>query len=103
MNKLRLAGAVILCSAIAHSAAAYTVKGHIECPDVVREHANENFRSMNMWWLLGYVTARNYIDAVEVGAGIDDEVIYEIGHQFCLENPASDWDDAGIHVYEQLK
>ena len=82
--------------------AAYTVKGSVECPDIVREDANENYREYNKWWLLGYFTARNYENDQEVGKGIDADQIYSMALSYCQKNPSNDWDDAAIHVYDLL-
>ena len=83
-------------------AAEYTVKGSVECPDIVREDANENYRQMNMWWLLGYFSARNYVADQTVGKGIDNDNIYQMALGYCQSNPGNDWDDAAIHTYDLL-
>jgi hypothetical protein len=81
---------------------AYTVKGSVECPDIVRENNNENFREMNKWWMLGYFTARNFATDASVGKDIDDDNIYNMALGFCEQNNDKDWDDAAIHVYDLL-
>jgi len=102
MKAWRLTGVAVLLAAAASSASAYTVKGSITCPNVIEEDANENFRDMNKWWLLGYFTARNYNDALDVGLDIDDDNLYQMALGYCQGHPDNDWDDAAIHVYDML-
>ncbi len=90
------------------AAADYTVKGSVECPDIVKEDANEHYREYNKWWLLGYITARNYeADRSggfgEVARGVDSDVIYQQALDFCRANPGNDWDDAAINMYNSYK
>ena len=112
MKKLLVAGLVIGLGAFP-AMADYTVKGSVECPDIVKEDANENYREYNKWWLLGYFSARNYAADTannaggtqknsEVGKGIDNDNIYNMALDFCKNNPGNDWDDAAIHVYDLL-
>jgi hypothetical protein len=82
--------------------AEYTVKGSVECPDILKEDSNEHYREYNKWWLLGYFTARNYVSDSNVGKGVDNEQIYNMALDYCRGNPSSDWDDAAIYVYDQL-
>ncbi len=84
------------------AAADYTVKGSVECPDIVKEDANEHYREYNKWWLLGYFTARNYVADQKVGKGIDSDEIYSMALSYCKLNRRNDWDDAAIHVYDVL-
>ena len=58
---------IALCIGLTAANAEYTVKGSVECPDIIKEDANENYREYNKWWLLGYFTARNYVADQEVG------------------------------------
>lgn len=81
---------------------AYTVKGSVECPGVIKEDANESFRLANQFWLLGYITARNYNDDEEVGSGVDDDVIYGMMLAYCKKNSSSDIDDAAVRIYKIL-
>ena len=95
--------ALVLILAMAQPAAAYTVKGSVECPDVVREDANENHRKMNMWWVLGYISARNYERDASVGKGEDAEHLYGHVLSYCRNHPGNDLDDASIALYDLLK
>ncbi len=97
-----LAGAALLAMLVAERAPAYTVKGSIECPDIVREDSDELFRALNKWWLLGYFTARNYSTDAAVGKGVLDDNLYLIALDFCRKNPRRDWDDAAIYVYSLM-
>lgn len=92
----------LVALAAAAPAAAYTVKSSVECPDIVREDENENYRAMNRWWLMGYFTGRNFADDAEVGKAIEDENIYQMALDYCRNNPQNDWDDAAIHIYDRL-
>ena len=83
--------------------AEYTVKGSVECPDVVREDANEDFRKMNMWWILGYISGRNFERDASVSKGIDAEDLYAHVLSFCRANPGKDMDDGSIDLYELLQ
>lgn len=83
-------------------AQAYTVLGSVQCPDIVLEHENEDYRAMNRWWVLGYFSARNYVDDADVGSGVGDEELYNRAYQFCQKNPDRDWDDATRSVYDSL-
>jgi hypothetical protein len=80
----------------------YTIKGSVECPDIIREDSNEDFRLANQWWLLGYITARNYEDDADIGLNTEDDKIYALGLDYCRRNPGSDWDDAAIQTYITL-
>ena len=101
--KFRPLTTLVLILAMASPAAAYTVKGSVECPDVVREDANEDFRKMNMWWILGYFSGRNYELDASVGKGIDGDDLYDQVLTFCRANPGKDMDDASIDLYKLLK
>lgn len=81
---------------------AYTVRGNVECPDVITEDADESFRLANQFWILGYITARNYSDDAQVASGIEDDVICGMMLAYCRKNASSDMDDAAIRVYEIL-
>ncbi|MBT3930312.1 MAG: hypothetical protein HOK98_00445 [Rhodospirillaceae bacterium] len=96
---LGLAATVAFTPIDAH---AYTVLGNVECPDVVKEDGNESFRLANQFWVLGYISARNYEDDTQVGSGVEDEVIYGMMLAYCKKNPSSDMDDAAIRVYKIL-
>ena len=65
--KQTIALAAILAAVALPASAEYTVKGSVECPDIVKEDGNEHYREYNKWWLLGYFTARNYAANQEVG------------------------------------
>jgi hypothetical protein len=101
--KFRPLTTLVLILAIASPAAAYTVKGSVECPDVIREDANEDFRKMNMWWVLGYISGRNYESDASVGKGLDSEDLYGHVLTYCRNNLASDMDDAAIDLYDLLR
>lgn len=94
---------------MAAPAVAYTVKGSVECPDVLKEDSNEAYSLANRWWVLGYITGRNYQtelqtgDATQTGAGVDEDQIYAYVIEFCKNNPDKDMDDASIDLYESLK
>ena len=101
---LRTGICVAALSALALSmpVGAYTVKSSVECTDIIREDANDNYREMNKWWLMGYFTGRNYAADAEAGKAIDDENIYQMALDFCRNNQGNDWDDAAIYVYDRL-
>lgn len=101
MKNIILAG-LFAAVAVFPASAEYTVKGSVECPDIVKEDANENYREYNKWWLLGYITARNYSADQTVGKGIENDNLYSMALDFCKSNPGNDWDDAAIHVYDLL-
>jgi hypothetical protein len=96
---------VALLSAVAATAPAqaYTIKGSVECSTIFEEHKNENYRAMNRWWLLGYFTARNYIDDADTGAGINEMEIYEVAYNFCRANADTDWDYAAQYTYDYYR
>ena len=99
--KQSCAAALIALSAAA-PAAAYEVKSAVKCPDLVREDANETYRAMNKWWLMGYFTGRNFANDAEAGKAVGDEDIYRMALDYCRSNPGDDWDDAAIDVYDRL-
>lgn len=101
MTKILLAASAACL--LAAPAAAYTVKANIECPDVLKEDSNPTFSAQNHWWVLGYITARNYVDDAEAGKGVDNDVIYQMLIDYCTNNPNDDIDDASIYIYESLK
>lgn len=94
-----LAAAVLL----AGPAQAYTVKANVECTAVLKEDANATYRMANQWWVLGYLTARNYDADLNAGKGIDDEVIYQMLLDYCGQNRENDIDDAAQAIFEALK
>jgi hypothetical protein len=100
--KFRLLTTVVLILAMASPAAAYTVKGSVECPDVVREDANENHRKMNTWWILGYFSGRNFVTDASVGKGLDADDLYGHVLTYCRSHLADDMDDAAINLYDLL-
>ena len=70
--------------------------------------ANDHYREYNKWWLLGYISARNY--AIELlgtdgvaGKNVENEEIYALALSFCQANQEKNWDDAAIHVYDILE
>ena len=81
---------------------AYTVKGSVECDEFVREDENESFRLANKFWLLGYITARNYPDDRQTGRDVDSDIIYGMALAICQNDPDLDIDDAAIRVYDIL-
>ncbi len=100
--RIFIAAAAVAAFALPASAD-YTVKGSVECPDVVKEDGNEHYREYNKWWLLGYFTARNYVSDSSVGKGVDNDQIYAMALDFCKSNAESDWDDAAVKIYETLE
>lgn len=103
MRCLILSVAAIASIAAAAPAHAYTIKGAVECPVILEEHKNEDYRAMNRWWLLGYITARNYNDNADVSRGIGEHDIYQVAYDYCARNSSSDWDDAAQHVYNHYR
>lgn len=103
MRRLLLSVAALTSFAVAAPVQAYTVKGIVECPDILEEHKNDNYRAMNHWWLFGYITGRNYADEADVSAGVDASEVYNIAYTFCAKNPDSDWDDAARHTYNHYR
>ena len=104
--KYHTAIAVLLMTALPVQAE-YTVKGSVDCADIIKEDADTHYREYNRWWLLGYISARNY--SVEllggegaVGQNVESDEIYAMGLSFCQANPEQNWDDAAIHVYDLL-
>jgi hypothetical protein len=96
-----LAGLAMLVSAA--SAQAYAVKGLVACPDAVQADSQEESRLANKFWLLGYISARNFTRDAQVGADVAAEDIYARALGYCRENPADGWDDAARFVYESLR
>ena len=101
--KFRPLATLVLILAIAQPAAAYTVKGSVECPDVVREDANEKFRQMNMWWVLGYISGRNYERDASTAKGVDSKQLYAHVLAYCRSHPGRDMDDASKDLYDLLR
>ena len=101
--KFRPFTALTLILAMASPAAAYTVKGSVECPDVIREDANEDHRNMNMWWLLGYISARNYESDADTAEGMDADDLYGHVLTYCRSHLGNDMDDGAIELYDLLK
>ena len=86
----------------------YALRGKVSCKDVLREHEHRHYSQYNMWWLLGYITARNFATATEggngmVGKDVKNEAIYDTAYQYCKANPEKDWNDAAQHTYDSLK
>ncbi len=101
--KFRPLTTLVLTLAMASPAAAYTVKGSVECPDVIREDANEDHRNMNKWWVLGYFSGRNYERDASTGKGLDAEDLYAHVLTCCSTHPGNDMDDASIDLYNLVK
>jgi len=101
--KFRPLTTIVLILAMASPAAAYTVKGSVECPDVIREDSNENHRKMNMWWILGYFSGRNYELDAQVGKGIDGDDLYAHVLTYCRSHLGNDMDDASNDLYKLLR
>ncbi len=109
--KFRALATLALALAMASPGAAYadyTVKGSIECPDVVREDDDTNFRAMNKWWVLGYFSGRNFerdkfLDDALVGKGIDSDALYGLVLGYCRDHPGNDLDDASHDLYDRLQ
>ena len=95
--------AMALAALTAAPAAAYTAISAVECPDILREDADPTYREMNKWWLMGYITGRNYAADGVVGRGVDNGSIYNMALEYCRENPGSDWDDAAVYIYDALQ
>lgn len=81
---------------------AYTVKGSVECDEFIQEDKNESFRLANKFWILGYITARNYPNDQQTGKDVDSDIIYGMALAYCQNNLSSDIDDAAIRVYNIL-
>ena len=103
-----VAACLILGASVLPASAEYTVKGSVDCLDIIKEDANEHYREYNKWWLLGYISARNY--AIELlgadgvaGKNVENEEIYALALSFCQANQEKSWDDAAIHVYDILE
>lgn len=103
MRGLLVSIALLSSVAVAAPVQAYTIKGSVSCPDILEEHKNEDFRAMNRWWLLGYITARNYHESADVSAGVGEHDIYNVAYTFCSKNLDSDWDYAAQHTYNHYK
>jgi hypothetical protein len=99
---LRCFALVLVARALPSAANAYTVNGSVECTDIIREDSNEDYRLANMFWILGYITARNYEDDADAGADVANVKIYALRLDCCRRNQGSDWDDAAIQVYVTL-
>ena len=94
--------AVLLALGLFGQAAGYTVKSSVACRDIIREDSHESYREMNKWWLMGYFTGRNYAINAEAGKAVEDEELYQMALGYCRNNPDGDWDDAAIHIYDQV-
>lgn len=92
-----------LIAATAAPAAAYLVKGNVECPKVIEEDANATYRLQNNWWVLGYVSAMNRANDTSRGEGVDSDTIYSMLLDYCLANPDKDIDDASYDIYSNLR
>ena len=98
-----IAAAILAAAALTSAAApAYTIKGGVTCEEIMTEHDIEDYRNMNRWWLLGYITARNMYEDADVGYGVDDELIYDRAYKFCAGNLDMTWNDAAYSVYENM-
>lgn len=107
MGKLLLASLLAVASVIP-AAADYALRGQVKCKDVIKENDHQHYRQYNMWWLLGYVTARNFAadKAGEnglLGKDVNNESLYATALKYCRENPDKDWNDAAHHTYGGLK
>jgi uncharacterized membrane protein YgcG len=105
LKRVLLAGLLAVVALPAQ--AEYTVKGGVECPDIVKEDADEHYREYNKWWLLGYITGRNYqIDLggndSNAGRDVESDAIYAMALEWCRNNPGNDWDDAAIQLFDRL-
>jgi hypothetical protein len=56
-----------------------------------------------MWWILGYISGRNYEGDASVGKGLDSEDLYGHVLAYCRSHLGSDMDDAAIDLYNLLK
>jgi len=93
---------IALIVAISSPAAAYIIKGNVQCSDIVEEDAHEYYREYNKWWLMGYVTARNYAASQNVGITLESDVIYTMALDYCKTHPSNSWNDAAIDIYDIL-
>ncbi len=84
------------------AAAEYLVKGSVPCPKLIEEDSNEKFRLANEWWILGYITARNFHTSGNKGDNLKGEVFYSYALNYCHNNPDRDLDDASIELYDWL-
>lgn len=94
--------ALALTAATDALAAEYTIKGSVACTDVLAEDSDDTYREMNKWWLMGYVTARNFEGQLSIAQDVADEELYQMGIDFCRANRDLDWDDAAQDVYRRL-
>lgn len=107
MKKLVVA-VLLIAASVMPAGADYALRGQVKCTDVVKEHGHQHYRQYNVWWLLGYVSARNFAadKAGEnglAGKGVDNAKLYETALKYCRENPDKDWNDAAHHTYGGLK
>lgn len=102
MRPFLLATALALLLPGLGHAAEYTIKGSVACTDVLAEDSDPTYREMNKWWLMGYVTARNFEAQQNFGRDVADEELYQMGLAFCRSNRDLDWDDAAQDVYGRL-
>lgn len=106
MSSLRRAAALVLAAALLAAPAparAYLALGVTDCATVIEEDANEHYALANLLWVLGYLTARNFVDGADSGALYDDDEIYEMLLDFCADNPQADLDAAGEYLFEALQ
>ncbi|RDE10560.1 hypothetical protein [Pelagibacterium lacus] len=103
MNRIVFATILAAATLASGQANAYLVKGNVTCPEIMEEHNNETYRAMNRWWLLGYITGRNYELDLETGLDVGEDALYKTAYQFCADNPDLTWDDAAYFLYDQMQ
>ena len=99
--KFRPLTTLVLTLAMASPAAAYTVKGNVQCRDVVLEDANERFREAIKWWVLGYFSGRNYERDADTGKDMDGEALYAHVLNYCREHLGNDVVNASKDLYDR--
>ncbi len=99
--KFRPLTTLVLTLAMASPAAAYTVKGSVECRAVALGDANERFREAIKWWVLGYFSGRNYERAADTGKNMDGEALYAHVLNYCREHPSHDISNASKDLYDR--
>jgi len=93
-------GSLIALGSSPTVAQSFTVKGAVECADFVLEHENNNYRAMNQWWVLGYITGRNMATGTHSGKGVGADAIYAFALSYCRNNPYGDNEDAARAAYD---
>lgn len=84
----------------------YLIRGEGgESCSTVREkvQSDPQYRSFYNAWLLGYITRYNYDHETKLGRGYKNKALVDTALQYCREHPLDDFDQAALHVTEQLR